>query len=52
MDLLLQQVLDYWDLDYRNPRNTGIYKKSHSSITVIFYQYILTIPAFLEFHYM
>ena len=32
----IQQVLDYRDLDYRDPRNTGIYKKFHSSITVIF----------------
>ena len=23
----IQGVLDYRDLDYRNPRNTGIYKK-------------------------
>ena len=32
----VQQVLDYRDLDYRDPRNTGIYKKFHSSITAIF----------------
>ena len=25
--LKVQEVLDYWDLDYRNPRNIGIYKK-------------------------
>ena len=32
----LQWVLDYRDLDYRDPHNTGIYKKFHSSITAIF----------------
>ena len=27
LDIVLQGVLDYRDLDYRNPPNTGIYKK-------------------------
>ena len=25
--IFLQEVFDYLDLDYRNPRNNGIYKK-------------------------
>ena len=43
----LQQVLDYRDLDYRDPCNTGIHKKFH----LFDYREILEIPGDLNSRY-
>ena len=41
---LVQGVLDYRDLNYRDPRNTGIYKKFHQ----FDYREFLEIPAYIK----
>ena len=45
--MVVQQVLDYRDLDYRDPCNTGIHKKFH----LFDYREILEIPGDLNSRY-
>ena len=45
--IYIQQVLDYRDLDYRDPCNTGIHKKFH----LFDYREILEIPGDLNSRY-